>query len=70
MADIDYMAMEMRLAHHAIKEAMNYVKEATDAYTSEHADAEVRAIKDSLDYADQKLSLAEGKLAALRDHIT
>ena len=70
MADMDYLALEMRLAHQAIREALGYVNEASDAYSSEHADAEVKALKDSLDYADKTLAHAESTLSALLEHLS
>ena len=70
MADMDYLALELRLAHEAIKEALGYVAEATDAYSSAHAEAEAKAVTDSLGYADKKLGNAERKLAEMLAHIT
>ena len=70
MADMDYLALEMRLAHEAIKEALGYVNEATDAYSTAHAEAEAKAVKDSLGYADKKLANAERKLAQMLEHIS
>ena len=70
MADMEYLALEMRLAHEAIREALGYVAEATDAYTTAHAEAEVKAVTESLAYADKKLGNAERKLAQMLEHIT